>query len=212
MESPNLDAASATERLQLPAEQAAWVRGLERAGPVRELRLPPLPEAPEVLRRLAVAPDDADEILEGWPSEQWPAELVWLLERVVAVVRADMGGAEWLEPGPSLPGDRGLAWKHFYVYAGPNAAERPVLSVTTAPSGLEGEGFPVRRAFAGVDLTTLDPFVHMDQMGEVDYAPGEPEGTPWHPHMDGHGIDQIRGGTGDRKLEAPHAPGSCPCA
>jgi hypothetical protein len=62
------------------------------------------------------------------------------------------------------------------------AADRPVLSVTTAPSGLEGEGFPVRRAFAGVDLAALDPFVHMDQMGEVDYAPGEPKGTPWHPH------------------------------
>ncbi len=65
---------------------------------------------------------------------------------------------------------------------GPAAADRAVLSVTTAPSGLEGEGFPVRRAFAGVDLATLDPFVHMDQMGEVDYAPGEPKGTPWHPH------------------------------
>jgi redox-sensitive bicupin YhaK (pirin superfamily) len=64
----------------------------------------------------------------------------------------------------------------------PAAAERPVASVTTAPSGLEGEGFPVRRAFAGIDLTALDPFVHMDQMGEVDYAPGEPKGTPWHPH------------------------------
>ena len=61
-------------------------------------------------------------------------------------------------------------------------AQRPVRSVTTAPSGLEGEGFPVRRAFAGVDLRVLDPFVHMDQMGEVDYAPGEPKGTSWHPH------------------------------
>ncbi len=28
----------------------------------------------------------------------------------------------------------------------------------------------------------LDPFIHMDQMGEVEYAPGEPKGTPWHPH------------------------------
>jgi redox-sensitive bicupin YhaK (pirin superfamily) len=65
---------------------------------------------------------------------------------------------------------------------GPDAVERPVASVTTAPSGLEGEGFPVRRAFAGVDLSTLDPFVHMDQMGAVDYGPGEPKGTPWHPH------------------------------
>src|SRR6201986_1021703 len=61
-------------------------------------------------------------------------------------------------------------------------AERPVRTVTTAPKGYEGEGFPVRRAFAGVDLKQLDPFIHMDQMGEVEYAPGEPKGTPWHPH------------------------------
>jgi len=59
---------------------------------------------------------------------------------------------------------------------------RPVRSLTSAPRGLEGEGFPVRRAFAGVDLGDLDPFVHLDQMGEVEYAPGEPKGTPWHPH------------------------------
>ena len=62
------------------------------------------------------------------------------------------------------------------------ATERPVVSVTSAPSGFEGEGFPVRRAFAGVDLALLDPFIHMDQMGEVEYAPGEPKGTSWHPH------------------------------
>ena len=64
----------------------------------------------------------------------------------------------------------------------PDTVDRPVRSVTTAPPGFEGEGFPVRRAFAGVDLNDLDPFVHMDQMGEVDYAPGEPRGTDWHPH------------------------------
>ena len=62
------------------------------------------------------------------------------------------------------------------------STERPVVSVTTAPSGFEGEGFPVRRAFAGVPYAELDPFIHMDQMGEVDYAPGEPRGTAWHPH------------------------------
>jgi len=66
----------------------------------------------------------------------------------------------------------------------PDQSLRPrgVRSVTTAPSGFEGEGFPVRRAFAGVDLALLDPFIHMDQMGEVEYAPGEPKGTSWHPH------------------------------
>jgi len=62
------------------------------------------------------------------------------------------------------------------------ARERVVRGVTTAPRGLEGEGFPVRRAFAGVALEDLDPFIHLDQMGEVEYAPGEAKGTPWHPH------------------------------
>jgi quercetin 2,3-dioxygenase len=39
----------------------------------------------------------------------------------------------------------------------------------------------VRRAFAGVDLATLNPFVHMDQMGEVDYAPTSPMAPPGTP-------------------------------
>jgi quercetin 2,3-dioxygenase len=64
----------------------------------------------------------------------------------------------------------------------PGAQPRTVRSVTTAPQGFEGVGFPVRRAFAGVSMADLDPFIHMDQMGEVEYAPGEPKGTPWHPH------------------------------
>ena len=60
--------------------------------------------------------------------------------------------------------------------------ERPVKQVSTGPKGYEGEGFPVTRAFAGVSMADLDPFIHMDQMGEVDYAPMEPKGTNWHPH------------------------------
>jgi len=66
--------------------------------------------------------------------------------------------------------------------AGLGDTERPVLSITTAPQGYEGEGFPVRRAFAGIAPRVLDPFIMMDQMGEVDYQPGEPKGTSWHPH------------------------------
>ena len=65
---------------------------------------------------------------------------------------------------------------------GAGAVQRAVRSITTAPGGVEGEGFPVKRAFAGVDLRDLDPFIHLDEMGEVEYAPGEPKGTPWHPH------------------------------
>jgi hypothetical protein len=73
--------------------------------------------------------------------------------------------------------------------------QRPVRTVTSAPRGFEGEGFPVRRAFHGVDLADLDPFVHMDQMGEVEYAPGEPKGTPWHPHRGFETVTYIMDGT-----------------
>ncbi len=75
------------------------------------------------------------------------------------------------------------------------AVARPVRSVTDAPSGFEGEGFPVRRAFAGVDLADLDPFVHLDQMGEVEYAPGEPRGTAWHPHRGFETVTYLIDGT-----------------
>ena len=77
----------------------------------------------------------------------------------------------------------------------PEAHDRPVHSVTTGPRAFEGEGFPVRRAFAGVDKAVLDPFIHMDQMGEVDYAPGEPRGTDWHPHRGFETVTYIIDGT-----------------
>ena len=78
---------------------------------------------------------------------------------------------------------------------GLESTDRPVRSVTTAPAGFEGEGFPVRRAFAGVSLADLDPFIHMDQMGEVEYAPYEPKGTAWHPHRGFETVTYILDGT-----------------
>ena len=76
---------------------------------------------------------------------------------------------------------------------------RPVWQLTTAPQGYEGEGFPVRRAFAGLDLRALDPFIMMDQMGEVEYAPGEPKGTSWHPHRGFETVTYIIDGTFDHQ-------------
>ncbi|HEY7177166.1 MAG TPA: pirin family protein, partial [Micromonosporaceae bacterium] len=45
------------------------------------------------------------------------------------------------------------------------------------------------------DLADLDPFVHMDQMGEVEYAPGEAKGTSWHPHRGFETVTYIMDGT-----------------
>src|SRR4051794_2216666 len=64
----------------------------------------------------------------------------------------------------------------------PSTDWRPVARVVTAKRHLEGEGFEVRRPFPGVDLSLADPFVLLDHMGAVEYAPGEAKGTPWHPH------------------------------
>jgi len=87
---------------------------------------------------------------------------------------------------------------------------RKVLKIIDAPQAYEGEGFPVRRAFAGLTTADVDPFIHMDQMGEVEYAPGEPKGTPWHPHrgfetftylIDGNFLHQDSHGGGGTILE-----------
>jgi redox-sensitive bicupin YhaK (pirin superfamily) len=69
---------------------------------------------------------------------------------------------------PRLP-DQETAW-------------RPVSRVVTAERHLEGEGFAVRRPFPSVALSLADPFLLLDHMGAVEYAPGEAKGTPWHPH------------------------------
>ena len=61
------------------------------------------------------------------------------------------------------------------------AIERPVVSVADAPKMLEGAGFEVRRAFAGIDLRLADPFLLLDHLGAVEYAPGEAKGAPDHP-------------------------------
>src|SRR5580698_6892848 len=96
---------------------------------------------------------------------------------------------------PAVTVDDILSLPRLLVADAAPGSERPVVSVTDAPSGLEGEGFPVRRAFAGVDLAQLDPFVHMDQMGEVEYGPGEPRGTSWHPHRGFETVTYMLDGT-----------------
>lgn len=193
MDAQSLDAAGAAELLRLPPAETAWVHGLDGAGPVSGLRLPPVAAAPELMRRLAVAPDDAAEILAGWPSERWPAELSWLLERVVAVVRADLGGTGWLEPGPSLPRGRGPEWKHFYVYAylalladvrayhAAHGIPDAVSWATLADLGrnlavdrrMNGEGWPIM-----LQWLTLHVRGGIYELGRLQFQRGRPGGGP----------------------------------
>ncbi len=75
------------------------------------------------------------------------------------------------------------------------AVERGTSSITSAPQGFEGLGFPVRRAFAGVSMSDLDPFIHMDEMGEVEWEPGAAKGTSWHPHRGFETVTYMLDGT-----------------
>jgi quercetin 2,3-dioxygenase len=73
--------------------------------------------------------------------------------------------------------------KLLTVVADATGAARPVTQVATAAHAFEGAGFPVRRPFPGaLDLRHTDPFLMLDQMGPVEYAPGQAKGAPDHPH------------------------------
>jgi redox-sensitive bicupin YhaK (pirin superfamily) len=59
---------------------------------------------------------------------------------------------------------------------------REVEKVITAHKQREGGGFIVRRPLPGLGLDAADPFLLIDEMGPVDYKPGEAVGAPDHPH------------------------------
>jgi hypothetical protein len=113
-----VDLAKTAARLGVPVEDVERVHRL--AGDHPSAPLPAPADVPALLDRLAVRPDDAAEIMAGWPrpdAPQWTPELRWLLDRSIALVRADLGGYGWLPPGPELPRDESLAARHLYVYA-----------------------------------------------------------------------------------------------
>jgi quercetin 2,3-dioxygenase len=69
----------------------------------------------------------------------------------------------------------------------PHTTDRPtgsrtVQAVVPSVETLEGAGFLVHRPFPVGDLEQIDPFLMIDHMGPVDYAPGQAVGAPDHPH------------------------------
>jgi redox-sensitive bicupin YhaK (pirin superfamily) len=62
------------------------------------------------------------------------------------------------------------------------ASPREVKDLVRAHKQTEGGGFVVRRPFPSATLPLVDPFLLLDEMGPVDYAPGEAVGAPDHPH------------------------------
>jgi redox-sensitive bicupin YhaK (pirin superfamily) len=83
---------------------------------------------------------------------------------------------------PAITTNEPLSLPAVEVVEGANTRFRPVERVVDAIKTYEGEGFPVRRPFPGLERAVADPFILLDQMGEVQYAPGEAKGAPDHPH------------------------------
>jgi len=59
---------------------------------------------------------------------------------------------------------------------------RSVKELVTAITAREGAGVTVHRPFPTRTLDNIDPFLLLDHMGPIDYAPGQATGFPDHPH------------------------------
>ena len=61
-------------------------------------------------------------------------------------------------------------------------AAREVQRIVHSQRMREGGGFIVRRPFPTAGFDHIDPFLLLDEMGPVEYGPGEAVGAPDHPH------------------------------
>ncbi len=60
--------------------------------------------------------------------------------------------------------------------------ERTISEIITAKTTTEGDGFQVNRPFPNYAVRDFDPFLLLDEMGPVNYAPNEAKGASPHPH------------------------------
>src|SRR5436305_4032794 len=84
------------------------------------------------------------------------------------------------------------------------SAERQVVKVVQAHRQREGGGFIVRRPVPTMGLEQIDPFLLIDEMGPVDYGPGEAVGAPDHPHRGFETITYMLEGEFEHEDSAGH--------
>ena len=81
---------------------------------------------------------------------------------------------------------------------------REVTRVVTAHRQEEGAGFIVRRPLPSMSLTLADPFLLIDEMGPVDYGPGQAVGAPDHPHRGFETVTYVLSGEFEHEDSAGH--------
>jgi quercetin 2,3-dioxygenase len=85
-----------------------------------------------------------------------------------------------------------------------NPSVREASRIVTAHRQREGAGFIVRRPFPAQGLDQVDPFLLLDEMGPVDYRPGEAVGAPDHPHRGFETITYMLEGQFEHEDSAGH--------
>ena len=81
---------------------------------------------------------------------------------------------------------------------------REVSRIVTAHRQEEGAGFIVRRPLPSMSLTVADPFLLIDELGPIDYGPGEAKGAPDHPHRGFETVSYILSGEVEHEDSARH--------
>src|SRR6185436_582919 len=81
---------------------------------------------------------------------------------------------------------------------------KEISRLVTAHRQTEGAGFVVRRPFPAQGLMLVDPFLLVDEMGPIDYAPGEAVGAPDHPHRGFETITYMLEGEFEHEDSAGH--------
>lgn len=71
---------------------------------------------------------------------------------------------------------------------------RSIQQIVTAHQQKEGAGFLVRRPVPTSGLDQVDPFLMLDEVGPVVYAPGKAIGAPDHPHRGFETVSYILSG------------------
>jgi redox-sensitive bicupin YhaK (pirin superfamily) len=83
--------------------------------------------------------------------------------------------------------------------------KRAIQQVISARTQLEGGGFQVRRPLPSAGLRQVDPILMIDEMGPVNYQPGEAVGAPDHPHRGFETVTYMLEGEFEHRDSAGHA-------